>query len=48
MVKNMIKNITQEQREEILRQGRQEGRENFFKTNRKFFRYPSCQMPRKL
>ena len=28
-VKKMIKNITQEQREEILRQGRQEGREDF-------------------
>ena len=30
-VKKMIKNITQEQREEILRQGRQEGREDFLK-----------------
>ena len=28
-VKKMIKNITQEQREEILKQGRQEGREDF-------------------
>ena len=27
----MIKNITQEQREEILKQGRQEGREDFLK-----------------
>ena len=35
--------ITAEQREAILAQGRKEGREGFFKENRRFFRYPTCQ-----
>ena len=38
-----IKEITKEQREEILEQGRKEGKEDFFTKNCKHFRYPGCQ-----
>ena len=31
-----------EQQEELLEQGRKEGREDFFTKNRKHFRYPGC------
>ena len=32
-----------EQREELLKQGRKEGKEDFFKRKRKYFRYLGCQ-----
>ena len=38
-----IKEITKEQREEILEQGRKEGKEDFFTKNCKHFRYRGCQ-----
>ena len=41
--KAKIKQITKEQREETLEQGRKEGKEIFFTANRKHFRYPGCQ-----
>ena len=41
--KAKVKEITKEQREEILEQGRKEGKEDFFTKNRKHFRHPGCQ-----
>ena len=41
--KAQVKEITKEQREELLEQGRQEGKEDCFAKNRKHFRYPGCQ-----
>ena len=41
--KAKVKEITKEQREELLEQGRKEGKEDFFSKNCKFFRYPRCQ-----
>ena len=38
-----VKQIEEEQREEIIEQGRKEGKEFFFTANGKFFRYPGCQ-----
>ena len=38
-----VKEITKEQREELLEQGKQEGKEDCFAKNRKHFRYPGCQ-----
>ena len=43
LAKAKIKQITKEQREELLEQGRKEGKEDFFTKNRKYFRYPGCQ-----
>ena len=40
--KAKVKEITQEQQEEILEQGRKEGR-RFSTKNHKHFRYPGCQ-----
>ena len=40
--KAKVKQITKEQREKILEQGRKEGEEIFTK-NCKYFRYPGCQ-----
>ena len=37
-----VKQITKEQREELLEQGRKEGKENFLRK-KKHFRYPGCQ-----
>ena len=39
--KAKIKQITKEQREELLEHGRKEG--NFFTKNHKVFRFPGCQ-----
>ena len=36
--------IAAEQREEILKQGREEGQTGFFRENRRFFRYPNLPM----
>ena len=41
--KTKVKEITKEQREEILEQGRKEGKEDFLTKNCKHFRYPGCQ-----
>ena len=41
--KAKVKEITKEQREELLEQGRQEGKEDCFEKNHKHFRYPGCQ-----
>ena len=41
--KAKVKQITKEQREEILEQGRKEGKGDLSTKNRKFFRYPGCQ-----
>ena len=41
--KAKVKEITKEQREEILEQGRKEGKEDFFTKNCKHFRYRGCQ-----
>ena len=41
--KAKVKQITKEQREELLEQGRKEGKEDFFTKNRKYFRYLECQ-----
>ena len=38
-----VKQIAKEQLEELLEQGRKEGKEDFFTKNRKYFRYPWCQ-----
>ena len=35
--------ITAEQRQEILKQGREEVKQAFFSSNRRFFRYPNFQ-----
>ena len=35
--------ITQEQRQQILDEGKKQGKEDFFKANRKYFQYPGCQ-----
>ena len=41
--KAKIKQITKEQLEELLEQGRKEGKEDFFTKNYKYFRYPRSQ-----
>ena len=41
--KAKVKQITKEQREEILEQGRKEGKEIFFTAICKHFTYPGCQ-----
>ena len=41
--KAKVKEITKEQREELLEQGRKEGKADSFSKNRKYFRYPGCQ-----
>ena len=42
----MLRQITKEQREELLQQGRKEdkeGKEDFSQKNRKYFRYLECK-----
>ena len=41
--KAKTKEITKKQREELLEQGRKDGKKDFFTKNRKHFRYPGCQ-----
>ena len=41
--KAKVKQITKEQRDPILEQGRKEGKEDFFMKNRKYFSFPGCQ-----
>ena len=41
--KAKVKEITKEQRQELLEQGRKEGKVDSFSKNRKYFRYPGCQ-----
>ena len=38
-----VKQIAKEQLEELLEQGRKEGKEDFFTKNYKYFRYPRSQ-----
>ena len=38
-----VKQIAKEQLEELLEQGRKEGKEDFFTKKCKDFRYPGCQ-----
>ena len=42
-VKTKLKQITKEQQEELLEQGRKEAKEDFFTKTCKYFRYPGCQ-----
>jgi len=41
--KRLTSTITAEQREAILAQGREQGKQDFFTKNRRYFRYPTCQ-----
>jgi len=41
--KRLTSTITAEQREAILAQGREQGKQDFFTKNRRYFRYPICQ-----
>ena len=41
--KAKVRQITKKQQEELLEQGRKEGKEVFFTKSRKDFRYPGCQ-----
>ena len=41
--KKTTDSITAEQREEILKQGSRRRSKGFFRENRRFFRYPTCQ-----
>ena len=41
--KTKVRQITKEQQEELLEQGRKEGKEDFFTKSCKYFRYPGCK-----
>ena len=41
--KAKVKEITKEQREELLDKGKKEGKEDFFMKNRKHVKYQGCQ-----
>ena len=41
--KAKVKQITKEQWDPILEQGRKEGKEDFFMKNHKYFSFPGCQ-----